>query len=247
MAHPQCPSSPSRGGIEIIRTMRRSQYEIIPHDLIRDSRLSYRARGIAIRLLSNVDGYRMTSDDLAQEGVEGREAVRAGLLELEQVGYLKRTRMQNEKGHWMTKTVLRDTCEIGATAVTDDGNSGVGSPTADPPTPRQPRVGRLGVKSKSKSISSSSITTSTRVAQDREHSPNLKRSEPPLLHHGLLVFGDRDRGQIDELAREYGSQRVAEAADAVRRKDKRGRIVAYVSEARRWLQRNRPGNGPSES
>ncbi len=50
----------------IVRAPRSGQFEIVPHTLIRDFRITHRALGVAIRLLSNVDGYTMTSDDPGQ-------------------------------------------------------------------------------------------------------------------------------------------------------------------------------------
>lgn len=62
----------------------------IDRALVRDTRISFRALGIAVRLLSNAPGFRMTSHDLANESTdrEGRDAVRTALRELEEAGYL---------------------------------------------------------------------------------------------------------------------------------------------------------------
>ncbi|GAB1393640.1 hypothetical protein MASR1M60_18040 [Rhodocyclaceae bacterium] len=54
---------PERGWTEIRNTT------------IRDQRLSYRARGVLVRLLSNADGFRMTAIDLAGESPEGRHSI----------------------------------------------------------------------------------------------------------------------------------------------------------------------------
>lgn len=80
----------------------------IRNSVARDARLSYRARGVLVRLLSNADGFRMTAEDLAREGREGRTSVLAALRELRGAGYVQVRRGQNAKGQWQTETVVFD-------------------------------------------------------------------------------------------------------------------------------------------
>lgn len=73
----------------ITRAPSKNPFLLMPQATVRDSRLSYRARGVLARLLSNADGYKMPSSQLAKEGGEGRDAIRKSLNELEKFGYLK--------------------------------------------------------------------------------------------------------------------------------------------------------------
>lgn len=122
----------------IVRAPRSGKFEIVPHTLIRDFRITHRALGVAVRLLSNADGYTMTSDDLASERGEGRDAIRAALRELEIAGYLRRRKWQNDRGHWTTEVTISDTPSA------DDGFSGAGRPMTGKPTAGRPKAGRLG-------------------------------------------------------------------------------------------------------
>jgi len=62
----------------------------IPNAYIRDSRLSLRARGLFTLLLSNVEGWQVTVSQLQKDNPEGRDAIRSAILELEELGYLRR-------------------------------------------------------------------------------------------------------------------------------------------------------------
>ncbi|MEV7815593.1 MULTISPECIES: helix-turn-helix domain-containing protein [Streptomyces] len=64
---------------------------------VRDTRLSRRARGLLVELLSHRDGYGVSIELLVKQGPEGRDAIRGALDELEKHGYLHRTRERDEK------------------------------------------------------------------------------------------------------------------------------------------------------
>lgn len=123
---------------KIIRAPRPAKnWTEISNDVLRDKSLSYRARGILARLLSNADGFAMNADDLAEESPgEGRDAVRKSLSELQNSGYLQRVKSQDERGRWRTDLYIYDTPQ------TDDGFPVVGLPTTGLPTPGKPSVGK---------------------------------------------------------------------------------------------------------
>jgi hypothetical protein len=71
---------------------------MVPNDTARDERLSFRARGILTFLLSQQPGWDITTDETARHGREGREAVRAAYRELEDAGYVRRSRIRDDDG-----------------------------------------------------------------------------------------------------------------------------------------------------
>jgi hypothetical protein len=93
----------------IIRAARPHQnYTVVHNDLIEDKRLTWKARGLLVFLLSKPDHWRTTSAYLASQSPEGVHAVRSGLSQLEQAGYIRRIRKQNSRGQWSTYTVVFD-------------------------------------------------------------------------------------------------------------------------------------------
>lgn len=117
---------PARGWTEIKNTT------------ARDARLSYRARGVLLRLLSNEDGFRMTADDLAREAREGRSAVLTALKELRQAGYLIVNKIQGQGGRWRTETFVFDTPQQPLSPAVA---TGVQFPNSGSPNSGQPAVG----------------------------------------------------------------------------------------------------------
>ncbi|UVT26256.1 helix-turn-helix domain-containing protein [Rhodococcus pyridinivorans] len=89
-----------------------SNFTILSNAVINDERLSFRARGVLIWLLSKPDDWRTRSDAIAgQSPKEGRDAIRSALRELAELGYLIREKIQNERGQWITiQTIYEEPC-----------------------------------------------------------------------------------------------------------------------------------------
>jgi len=85
-----------------------TQYTVLSNAVIRDHRLSWKARGILVYLLSLPDNWQTSAEQLVRAAVDGRHSVLAGLTELEEHGYLVRIRRQKANGQWHTSTVVFD-------------------------------------------------------------------------------------------------------------------------------------------
>ncbi|MFG2961396.1 hypothetical protein ACGF5O_47735 [Streptomyces sp. NPDC048291] len=89
----------SRFGAGVRRgVMAADRFTQIANGLFRDSRLSFKAKGIFGYVSTHRDGWQITIPHLVSQGLDGREAVRAGLKELERYGYLVRERLRRPDG-----------------------------------------------------------------------------------------------------------------------------------------------------
>ncbi len=108
---------------------------LVRNDVVRDKRLSYRARGLLCAMLSYPDNWQFNRDWLAgQSDQEGQGAVRTALRELERYGYLKRERRKDPMtGKFGWEHVLYDTPQDAASVfpVQSTGQESTdGKPTA---------------------------------------------------------------------------------------------------------------------
>lgn len=87
--------------------IRGERWESIPHRVLRDKRLTFRARGLLCYLLSLPDDWTtsvsrlrdLTPDKEPGQPYEGREALESAVRELERCGYLYRWLRRNDRGH----------------------------------------------------------------------------------------------------------------------------------------------------
>lgn len=134
----------------------------VANAVVRDYRLSWRARGLLVELLSYPPGFEISVDDLVKRAqrsggrVEGRDAMRAAARELKAVGYIVETRRQDARGRWHTELEITDDpmwqmvlaeAEPSLSPEshvppgrTDDGKPVVGSPVVGSPVVGEPGV-----------------------------------------------------------------------------------------------------------
>lgn len=88
----------------------------IPNLLARDRRLSYKARGILLYVLSQSDNWQTSKRWLEEGGTEGREAIASAVKELTGFGYLKIDEPSTDGGQFQNHVWHWTDCP------TDDGN-----------------------------------------------------------------------------------------------------------------------------
>lgn len=84
---------------------RPNPYTAVPNGLISDSRLTWKAKAIFAYLLSRPTGWRLHLSDIVSRARDGRDAVLAGMAELEDTGYIRRRQGRDAAGRMGTVTV----------------------------------------------------------------------------------------------------------------------------------------------
>lgn len=117
-------------------------FTVLRNQVIRDSRLSYRARGVLVTILSQPDHWKTDARTLERGGAEGRDAIRAALRELEATGYLVRQRVQDDRGRWSTASIVYDDPQAAPEPVQETLEAvGMDAKADGLPTPGIPAVG----------------------------------------------------------------------------------------------------------
>lgn len=77
-------------------------FGVAPNDLLNNSGISLRAKGLFTYMQSKPDGWDFATNRMAKENKEGRDAIRKAAQELEDAGYLIRKTYNGDSGHWTT-------------------------------------------------------------------------------------------------------------------------------------------------
>lgn len=111
-------------------------FTIVRNAWARDGRLSLRARGLLVQLLSHRPGWEVSTASLVRDNPEGRDAIRKTIRELETFGYLKRIQMRDGTEFSGMEYVLQEPPQEGC-GFPVDGNPVDGNPDVGESTPKE--------------------------------------------------------------------------------------------------------------
>ncbi len=86
--------------MSVTRVEKNRDFTTVNNSYLRDGRLSLKAKGLFTIMLSLPDDWAFSISGLATFSKDGRDSVMNVLVELEQFGYLQRTRATDGKGHF---------------------------------------------------------------------------------------------------------------------------------------------------
>ena len=111
------------------RVVKSNNFSIVSNKIIRDTRLSLKARGLLILMLSLPDNWEFSIAGLSTTSGEGKDSIRNGVKELESAGYLTRQRkhLLNGKLAEMEYTIYEEPIETTKEEATQN------SPTKEEP------------------------------------------------------------------------------------------------------------------
>lgn len=103
----------------IIRVEKNRNYTVMSNEFLRNKQLSLKAKGLLAVCLSLPDTWDYSINGLVAICKESITAVRNAMKELEEFGYMKINKLQNEKGHFYYEYVIFETPHTGFLYVDD--------------------------------------------------------------------------------------------------------------------------------
>ena len=112
----------------VFRVEKNKNYTVMSNEHLRNRDLSLKAKGLLSQMLSLPEEWDYSLEGLARINREGVDAIRTGIQELEEHGYLERHRIRDEAGRLGgTEYVVHER------AVAQRGSPGLAEPTLDFP------------------------------------------------------------------------------------------------------------------
>lgn len=87
-----------KGNLHIKRAI--SNIAIMYDEYLEDVNLSWKAKGLLAYFLSQPEEWELTLTHLKTVCTDGMSSINAGIAELVNLGYIRRTRLKNEKGRF---------------------------------------------------------------------------------------------------------------------------------------------------
>lgn len=210
----------------IVRAPRpKSSYTQIRNEVLRDARLSFRALGVLVEVLSRPDNWSTRAESLAQGRKEGRDAIRAALGELKTAGYLVHIKNRDpDTGQISTVSMVYDEARPSTDrddGATEDGKPAPGFPATGEPDAGEPTVGVPGairtpetntLKEDSSSAGASSSSTHAAPRQRTSDEDDATRKRKPKVKP--KVTDEQRRAQAEARKQQ---QRAAAIAEICRR------------------------------
>lgn len=115
-------------------------YVMIDKRIIDNDNLSFKAKGILVYLLSRPDGWEVNQADISSRSIDGLGAVKSGIKELKEAGYLRHAGTRTAKGQFAT--VIWEVYEVPQVdnRPTDSPYMGVSSPQVEKPQVDNPQA-----------------------------------------------------------------------------------------------------------
>lgn len=121
----------------VFRVEKSKDYTVMSNYHLRDNSLSLKAKGLLSQMLSLPDNWDYTLAGLAQINRESKDAIRAAVNELEQVGYIERRQTTDDNGKFSTNEYIIRECPAPSSPLLDfptTGNPSTEKPSSENPT-----------------------------------------------------------------------------------------------------------------
>lgn len=192
-----------------IRVRKTKDFSIVSNVLLRDKRLSLRARGLLVFMLSLSDTWEYSITGLANATGESTGKVSNSLKELEKFGYLTRERIRNAKGQMDgTEYTLRES------PVSENPNEekpSVENPTLEKPILEKPSVeNRAQYNTKENKNQDKEELREKKNQENKESIHAREEAKEPLPKHEYADNVTLTESEYQKLVEKVGNKQVAD-------------------------------------
>ncbi|WP_199099893.1 hypothetical protein [Dyella sp. ASV21] len=166
--------------IVVLRRRHRRHFTTLDNDLIRDSRLSWKATGLLVYLLSLSDTYKLHISRLSTQKLDGRDATMSAIRELQRAGYVTIEQSRGSEGRF------------GTTIWTiDDSAFNTAGDTTLPPSTGNPVTGEPRTVEPDPGIPTLRNTNTERTSLRTTTSTDASNPEGPVIYPRSLTSEER--------------------------------------------------------
>lgn len=184
----------------------KNRYWVIPNNLLNNCNISFKAKGLYAYIQSKSDDWDFSSERIKNDTKDGRDSIRAWLIELEEFWYLLRNKNRTEKWTWEIEYELQ---EVGyhdgkPVTVTTTENPTTENPTTENPSTNKERNTKKEIIKKNNiakaietKVSNSFLSTSESIEISEKENPEK------------TIWGDQEVSKVPAVEKkEYGNQEV---------------------------------------
>ena len=120
----------------VFRVERTQNYTVMSNYHLRDKRLSLKSKGLLSQMLSLPEDWDYTLSGLARINAEGKDAIRAAVVELEQARYIQRRQRIDKAGKFSGNEYIIRECPVSVPAPQEGASYALpssGNPTTENP------------------------------------------------------------------------------------------------------------------
>ena len=185
----------------VFRVEKTRDYTVMANHHLKNRNLTLKAKGLLSVMLSLPDDWDFTLKGLARINREGIDAIREGIRELEQAGYVMRHRIRDERGKLRgNEYVIYERPQIPASECPAQEKPALENPTLDNPTQENPTLEKPTLENPNPSNPYPSF-----------------RQTPARETDGVMELMDTVRSQIgyDCIADRYNRERLDEIVELI--------------------------------
>lgn len=201
----------------VFRVEHTRNFTVMSNHHLRDKRLSLKAKGLLSLMLSLPEDWDYTLAGLASISLEGKDAIRGAVRELEQAGYVQRRQTMDEDGKFSRNEYI-----IRERPVSREP-SAQGTSSAQPPSGNPPA-----------GDTSADCAPSSKPAQLKKEQPNREKIRTDTPSTDSLPFPSSPPGEAERTERKEGKER---------KRKRGGEMSQREMDAYRELFRERIGYG----